>query len=92
MAAPIEQKAVAGPTAGLVIGYISTVLIAAVPWLNQHLTADQQQQLPVILGFLFAAVASYFAPHTHRPDLLPPAPVPQHARIETTHPPTTATR
>jgi hypothetical protein len=78
-AAPIEQKAVAGPSAGFVIGYLCTILIAAVPWLNKHLTADQQQQLPIVLGFLFAAVAAYLAPHTHRPDLLEPD-TGQHAR------------
>jgi hypothetical protein len=66
---PLEQKAVAGPFATLVAGYFSAVLIEAVPWLSDHLTADQKQTLPVIIAFLLSAVAAYFAPHTHRPDL-----------------------
>lgn len=72
MAAPIEQKAVAGPSVALVAGYLSTILIEAIPWLSDHLTADQQQTLPVIIAFLLSSVAAYLAPHTHRPDLLPP--------------------
>jgi hypothetical protein len=69
VAGPIEQKAVAGPFTTLVAGYISTVLITSVPWLHQHLTTDQQQNLPIIVAFLLSGVAAYLAPHTHRPDL-----------------------
>jgi thiamine transporter ThiT len=70
MSGPIEQKAVAGPFATLVGGYLSSLLITAVPWLHQHLTSDQQQALPIIIAFLLAGLAAYFAPHTHRPDLM----------------------
>jgi hypothetical protein len=77
---PIEQKAAAAPTATLIIGYACAILINTVPWLNDHLTADQQQEIPIILAFLASALAAYLAPHTHRPDLPPlpvqPAPVP----------------
>ena len=66
---PIEQKAVAAPFTTLVAGYLTSVLITAVPWISQHLTADQQQNLPIIIAFLLSAVAAYLAPHTHRPDL-----------------------
>ncbi|HYK70450.1 MAG TPA: hypothetical protein VEV45_21070 [Streptosporangiaceae bacterium] len=69
-ASPIEQKAVAGPTTALIAGYLSTILISAVPWLHDHLTPDQQQSLPIIIAFLLSAAAAYLAPHTHRPDLV----------------------
>jgi len=68
---PIEAKAAAAPAATLVAGYLSAVLISAVPWLHDHLTPDQQQSLPIIIAFLLSAAAAYFAPHTHRPDLDP---------------------
>ena len=73
MAAPIEQKAVAGPFTTLIAGYLSAVAIEAVPWLHDHLTADQQANLPIIVAFLLSSVAAYLAPHTHRPDLPQPA-------------------
>jgi len=76
---PIEQKAVAAPATALVAGYLSTILISAVPWLHDHLTPDQQNSLPIIIAFLLSAVAAYLAPHTHRPDLLD-SPPGQHAR------------
>ena len=79
MAGPIEQKAVASPSATLVVGYITALLVTTVPWLRDNLTADQQQNLQVIITFLAAALAAYFAPHTHRPDLVEPVPG-QHAR------------
>lgn len=72
MAGPIEQKAVAAPTATLVVGYITGLLVTTVPWLRDNLTADQQQNLQVIITFLFSALAAYYAPHTHRPDLVQP--------------------
>jgi len=78
-AGPIEQKAVAGPATALIAGYLSTILISAVPWLHEHLTPDQQNSLPIIIAFLLSAVAAYLAPHTHRPELLE-EPAGQHAR------------
>jgi hypothetical protein len=71
MAGVIEQKAVAAPAVTLVAGYLSAVLISAVPWLHDHLTADQQQNLPIVIAFILSGVAAYVVPHTHRPDLAP---------------------
>lgn len=68
---PIEQKAVAGPAVALVAGYLATVLFSAVPWLRDHLTPDQREEIPVIIAFALSALAAYLAPHTHRPDLPP---------------------
>jgi hypothetical protein len=58
----------------LVAGYLSALLVSAVPWLHDHLTADQQASLPIIIAFLLSALAAYLAPHTHRPDLSPDLP------------------
>jgi hypothetical protein len=69
---PIEQKAVAGPFTTLIAGYLASVLITTVPWISSHLTADQQQNIPIIIAFALSAIASYLAPHTHRPDLSAP--------------------
>jgi hypothetical protein len=69
---PIEQKAVAAPFTTLIAGYLSSLLITTVPWISQHLTPDQQQTLPVIIAFALSALAAYLAPHTDRPDLIPP--------------------
>lgn len=74
--AGVETKAVAAPFATLVAGYLSSVLITTVPWLNTNLTGDQKQNLPIIIAFALSAIAAYFAPHTHRPDLAPVAPPP----------------
>jgi hypothetical protein len=70
---PIEQKAAAAPAVTLVAGYLSALLIETVPWLSDNLTPDQQQNLPIILAFALSALAAWLAPHTHRPDLAPPA-------------------
>jgi hypothetical protein len=78
-AGPIEVKSYTATGTTLIVGYACAVLISAVPWLNQHLTPDQQQQLPWIITTAATALASYFAPHTHRPDLAPVTPEPRHA-------------
>jgi hypothetical protein len=75
---PIEQKAVAAPSATLAFGYLSALLIEVIPWLKDNLTADQQQNLPVVIAFIASLIAAYLAPHTHRPDL-PPVTPPQAA-------------
>lgn len=72
MNGPIETKAAAAPSVTLIAGYLSGLLIEVIPWLKDNLTADQQQNLPVIIAFGLSALAAYLAPHTHRPDL--PAP------------------
>jgi hypothetical protein len=69
MAAGIETKTAAGSITTLATGYLSGLLIEVVPWLKDNLTADQKQNLPIILAWIFASAAAYFAPHTHRPDL-----------------------
>lgn len=77
MAAPIEQKAVAGPAATLVAGYLSGLLIEIIPWLKDNLTPDQQQNLPVVIAFALSLAAAYLAPHTRRPDLEEVTPPPK---------------
>jgi hypothetical protein len=86
LSGPLEAKAVAGPTVTLVAGYLSSVLISAVPWLHAHLTADQQQNLPIVIAFILSFVAAYRAPHTNRPDLPvepsdPLAPLPSRPQV-----------
>jgi hypothetical protein len=68
----IETKVAAGSITTLAAGYISGLLIEVIPWLKDNLTADQKQNLPIIIAWLLAALAAYFAPHTHRPDLATP--------------------
>ena len=71
----IETKVAAGSITTLAAGYLSGLLIEVIPWLKDNLTTDQKQNLPIILAWVLAALAAYFAPHTHRPDLEPvPAP------------------
>ena len=80
MAAGIETKTAAGSVSFLAIGWLTTLLIEAVPWLREHLTPDQKQNAPIILAWLIGSLAAYYAPHTHRPDLVPPEPPGAHAR------------
>jgi hypothetical protein len=70
----IETKVAAGSVTYLAAGYLSGLLVEIVPWLRDNLTADQKQNLPVIIAWLLGAVAAYFSPHTHRPDLAPVQP------------------
>jgi hypothetical protein len=69
--APIESKAVAGPTTAVIIGYICWAILTFVPHAATAIPADLQGQLPVVIGAVFGAIAAYRAPHTHRPDLTP---------------------
>lgn len=71
---PIEQKAVAGPGGALVFGYAAWAAISYIPVVKTWFPADIQAQIPVYIGFLFAGLAAYLAPHTHRPDLPVPPP------------------
>jgi hypothetical protein len=75
-AAPIEIKAAAPVSTTLVAGYIAWAIIYFVPGAKDNIPADLQGQLPVIIATVLAAVAGYYVPHTHRPDLVPPEPVP----------------
>ena len=74
----IETKTAAGSVSFLAIGWLTTLLIESVPRLRQNLTPDQKQNAPIVLAWLIGSLAAYFAPHTHRPDLLPDPG--QHAR------------
>jgi len=87
---PIEQKAAAGTSATLIFGYLAALLIEVIPWLKDNLTPDQQQNLPIIIAFLATGIATYLAPHTHRPDLPPlvlAPPAPQRRPVQTIPPP-----
>src|SRR5215475_10575797 len=50
----IETKVAAGSLTYLAAGYLATLLIEVVPWLKDNLTADQQANLPIIIGWLLA--------------------------------------
>jgi len=69
---PVESKAVAGPTTAALVGYISWAIITFVPGVKDNVPADLQGQIPVVVGAVLAAIAAYYAPHTHRPDLTEP--------------------
>lgn len=76
-AGPIEQKSAAATTTAFIVGYLAAIAVTAIPWLHDHLTPDQRQQLPAVVTAAFVALAAYYAPHTHRADLVPPpAPLP----------------
>ena len=71
--AGVETKVAVGSTTTIVAGYIAWALVTYVPGLKNTFPPDLQGQLPVMVAFALASIASYFAPHTHRPDLvLPP--------------------
>jgi hypothetical protein len=77
---PLESKAVAPPATTLVAGYLAGLAIQIIPWLKDNLTPDQVQTLPIIIAFGLSLAAGWLAPHTFRPDLLPPAlPAGKHA-------------
>lgn len=71
----IETKVAAGSITTLAAGYLAGLLIEIIPWLKDNLTADQKQNLPIILAWVLASLAAYLAPHTHRTDLVPAEPV-----------------
>jgi hypothetical protein len=77
--APIEAKAYTGTVATFAAGYLATLLIEIIPWLKDNLTPDQVQNLPIFLATVITAIASYYAPHTSRPDLIPVSPAGRHA-------------
>lgn len=82
MAGPIEAKAYVGTITTFAAGYASTLLLETIPWIGQHLTADQQSNLPIFIATVLTAITTYFTPHTHRPDLPPlPAPVPAQLKL-----------
>ncbi len=72
--AGVETKVAVSSGTTIVAGYIAWVLVTFVPGLNSTFPPDLQGQLPVVVAFVLASVAAYFAPHTHRPDLVPVAP------------------
>lgn len=68
---PVETKTWTGSITWLAAGWLSGLLIEIIPWLKDNLTTDQKQTLPIILAWVLASAAAYYAPHTHRPDLAP---------------------
>jgi hypothetical protein len=69
----VETKVAAGSVTTIIAGYLAWAVIYYVPAVRNHLPADLQNQLPFMFAWLLATGAAYFAPHTHRPDLGPPA-------------------
>ena len=56
-------------TAATLAGAIATVLV----WILHLIGIDIPAEVSAALTTILAAVAGYFAPHTHRPDLARPA-------------------
>jgi hypothetical protein len=77
--APIEKKAVAGPTAAVLGGYIVWLVFTIWPNLKTYVTPEAAAQMPVVVGGILAALAAYVAPHTSRPDLPSVQPAPAQA-------------
>lgn len=71
---PIETKPVVGVSTTILIGYVLTLVFQIWPNLRQYVTPEVSQQLPIVIGGVLGAIAAYWAPHTHRPDLPPVIP------------------
>jgi len=71
----VETKVAAGSATLLASGYLAWALFMFVPWLKANLPSELQGQLPVLIAWALSGLAAYFAPHTHRPDLVPVTPV-----------------
>src|SRR5256885_1792720 len=68
---PIETKPVTGISTVAVAGYIAWAILTFVPGVKTAIPPDLQGQLPVVIAAVLGALASYYAPHTPRPDLAP---------------------
>jgi hypothetical protein len=66
---PIESKAVAGPLATFLGGYLAWALLYFVPGLDTTFPDDIKGQLPFVFAGALAALAAWLAPHTDRPDV-----------------------
>lgn len=66
---PIEAKPVAGMSTVAVIGYIVALVFVLWPSLASQIPMNLQLQLPVVIATVLGSLASYYAPHTNRPDL-----------------------
>ena len=72
---PIENKAVAATGATLIINQLAWAIFTFWPAARNAVpSASDQLQLASIAASFFTAAASYYAPHTHRPDLPPVVP------------------
>ena len=69
----IETKVAAGSFTGILTGLITWALVAYVPAFRSGLPAPVAALIPVAVAWLAHSVASYEAPHTHRPELAAPA-------------------
>lgn len=56
-------------TAATLAGAIATILV----WVLHLTGVDIPAEVAAAITTILAAVAGYMAPHTHRPDLAPPA-------------------
>jgi hypothetical protein len=63
---PVPEKKV---TAATLAGAIATILV----WVLHLTGVDIPPEVAAAMATVLAAVAGYLAPHTHRPDLAPPA-------------------
>ena len=76
MGAPIETKAGAATAATFLAGEIVAAVFTFWPAAADSVTPDQRLQLQAVIATVLTATAAYFASHTHRPDLPPPAAAP----------------
>ncbi len=54
-------------TAATLAGAVATILV----WILHLAGVDVPSEVAAAIATVLAAVAGYFAPHTHRPDLAP---------------------
>lgn len=64
--APIETKPVATLSTFTIAGYLVAFSYVLWPHWADSLPLAYQQQLPIVIGAVLAAIAGYFAPHTNR--------------------------
>lgn len=73
---PIENKAYAAPAATFIATQALWAVFTFWPAAADAVTPDQRLFLIGAVATVLTAAAGYFAPHTHRPDLAAPVPVP----------------
>jgi hypothetical protein len=74
---PIETKVAAGSAVTTVAGVIAWLLVTLVPAFKNGIPANLAPFIPVAAAAAVGTWAAWRAPHTHRPDLTPPAPAVQ---------------
>jgi hypothetical protein len=70
----IETKVAAGSFTGVLTGFITWALVTYIPAFHNGLPGQVSALLPFAVAWLLGTVAAYQAPHTHRPDVIPPSP------------------